>query len=320
MVPHLPSELLRDIISLCLDVKSNRIPLLLTSSVCNAISMELLYTHLRFETSLQLIRFLCTYGTPLLPLPYPPRTIDVDFTSDATTIFFHLNTLITRCGSLPEMETDEQGRIVLDILRLRLYSHTQDSGLHMILTSLEQVNPRRFIWTGPDPPHHFSTAVSLLFTFSAQYLFRAIEGWTNLTHLTLTHISLRLPSGNDNLPFRFPQVPNLRVFYLGQATFIPAESIAIFILGSAGVTALEKVRLVDAYESSIWGRRLRRSDIETLAARIVVASDIGDDEQRKEKVVAGAVKKIRQFITCEGQTERIIGGDRIPEDSNGVLM
>jgi hypothetical protein len=66
---------------------------------------------------------------------------------------------------------------------------------------------------------------------------------------------------------------------------------------------LERVRLVDAYCESIWGSRIRRSDIEK-AAQIIMFSQ---DEAQYE----GVLLRIRKLLTCEKKTERITGGDRV---------
>jgi len=72
------------------------------------------------------------------------------------------------------------------------------------------------------------------------------------------------------------------------------------------MASLERVRLVDAYCESIWGSRVRRSDIEKAAQAIIFPQD----GLQYEVVLA----RIRKLLTCEKKTERIIGGDRA-EDS-----
>lgn len=63
-------------------------------------------------------------------------------------------------------------------------------------------------------------------------------------------------------------------------------------------TNLEEIRLVDAYQESIWGPRLRRSDIEA------VALAMNKDEEE-------VLERVRRLIRCEAKTERIVGGDRV---------
>jgi len=76
---------------------------------------------------------------------------------------------------------------------------------------------------------------------------------------------------------------------------------------------LREIRLVDAYKESIWQQRIRRKDLEAVAME-VASSDIPIDslyhtpmgEVNSEAVVG----RIREIISCEVLTERIMGGDR----------
>jgi hypothetical protein len=61
-----------------------------------------------------------------------------------------------------------------------------------------------------------------------------------------------------------------------------------------------QVRLVDAYSESIWGPRLRRSDVEKAAETLCHTDD-------QNAVIA----RIKMVVTCEKKTERIMGGDRV---------
>lgn len=63
---------------------------------------------------------------------------------------------------------------------------------------------------------------------------------------------------------------------------------------------LESVRLVDTYRESIWGPRIRRSDLERAALSFQI------DLQPEDRV-----RRIRQIVKCEALTERIMGGDRV---------
>ena len=69
---------------------------------------------------------------------------------------------------------------------------------------------------------------------------------------------------------------------------------------------LQQVRLVDAYSESIWGARIRRRDVEKagIASLAVEGAGFVDDT---EDIVA----RIRCLVTCERETERIVGGDRV---------
>ena len=65
---------------------------------------------------------------------------------------------------------------------------------------------------------------------------------------------------------------------------------------------LDRVRLVDAYSESIWGPRLRRSDIEK-AVIVLVGGDL--------EAQMAAMERVKKVVTCEKKTERIMGGDRV---------
>ena len=60
------------------------------------------------------------------------------------------------------------------------------------------------------------------------------------------------------------------------------------------------IRLVDAYSESIWGPRLRRSDIEK-AVKLLCRSE----EQ------TAVIARVKRVVICEKKTERIMGGDRV---------
>lgn len=75
------------------------------------------------------------------------------------------------------------------------------------------------------------------------------------------------------------------------------------------MSKLEHVSLVDAYQESIWGLRVRRSDIEAEVASIV-RSKLPEDEMHEAEVLA-AIELVRRKVVCAGKTERIIVGDRV---------
>lgn len=77
-----------------------------------------------------------------------------------------------------------------------------------------------------------------------------------------------------------------------------------------GMSKLEHVSLIDAYQESIWGLRVRRSDIEAAAALIVRSASSNEDEVHEAEILA-AIELVRKKVLCAGKTERIMGGDRI---------
>jgi len=71
------------------------------------------------------------------------------------------------------------------------------------------------------------------------------------------------------------------------------------------MSSLESVRLVDAYGGSIWGRRVRRSDVERAGLDLLAAGRV--QQSRMEDVI----ERVARVVVCERETERIEGGDRI---------
>ena len=75
---------------------------------------------------------------------------------------------------------------------------------------------------------------------------------------------------------------------------------------------------MDAYIESIWGPRLRRSDVEFAAIQ-----STGDKTLSNFKGVSQMTSNeindiIHNIVICEAKTERIIGGDRV-EDHVALL-
>ena len=70
---------------------------------------------------------------------------------------------------------------------------------------------------------------------------------------------------------------------------------------------------MDAYKESIWQQRIRRKDVEA-AAMEVASSEIPIDSwyhtPTGEVDSEAVVERIREIVSCEALTERIMGGDR----------
>lgn len=131
--------------------------------------------------------------------------------------------------------------------------------------------------------------------------------WTAVEHIKLANISfpsytLRtfLPPtlGSEQRFSIFSTMLSLRTLYIGQATFLLPNSIAAMICLEEE-PQLEQMRLVDTYKESIWGRRIRRTDIEkaALEMELTIPREV-------------ALERIRRIVKCEAQNERVIGGDR----------
>jgi hypothetical protein len=83
-----------------------------------------------------------------------------------------------------------------------------------------------------------------------------------------------------------------------------------------GSGQLQRLRLVDTYVESIWGLRLRRSDVEKAAMVHVMESIQIEDAMSlflAERAAAKATEVVKRLVACEGKTERIIGGDRFTD-------
>ena len=127
---------------------------------------------------------------------------------------------------------------------------------------------------GPDPEHHFSTAVRM-FAPSAEicpsgyftdkfmqivpsatyHLIRALSTWTAIEHITLTNLSFPSDELGVNTSFSrdaplLPPLPSLRTRYVGQATLLPPSAVAA-MLALPEYTALAHVRLVDTYRQCL---------------------------------------------------------------------
>ena len=74
-----------------------------------------------------------------------------------------------------------------------------------------------------------------------------------------------------------------------------------------------EIKLVDAYKESIWQERIRRKDLEAVAME-VASSDIPTDSWYHAPTgdvdSVAVVGRIREIVSCEALTERIVGGDR----------
>lgn len=128
----------------------------------------------------------------------------------------------------------------------------------------------------------------------------AIHSWSNIQHVKLANVFF--PKSFEN-PWEagalFPAIPTLRTLYIGQVVFLNPFAVAAFLL-LRGMPSLERVSLVDAYAQSIWGLRIRRSDVEQAALQI-------GTRMGTEDVI---LHRVRSVLRCERMTERIIGGDR----------
>ena len=141
----------------------------------------------------------------------------------------------------------------------------------------------------------------------------------------------------DEGPFlSLETLTNLRSVYIGQATLVPMRIIARLALarpktevsicsgGGKDVwcheqevegrdSGLSEIKLVDAYKESIWQERIRRKDLEAVAIEVASSDTLVDSWYHTptgEVDSEAIVERIREIVSCEALTERIMGGDR----------
>jgi len=80
-----------------------------------------------------------------------------------------------------------------------------------------------------------------------------------------------------------------------------------------GDSGLKEVKLVDAHRASIWQKRIRRKDLETIAMELA-SSDTPFDSWYHAPTGGidseAVLGRVREVVSCEALTERIMGGDR----------
>lgn len=313
MAISLPVEVLTEILTYALAVHPIPADILCAQSLFRDIGLQILHQNLCFRSSLQLHRFISCLRTSSLACA--PLTLTLDIAGGASeSVFPSLNSVFTQISLDAACRKDTHGRVMLNGLHLILHSHMRDENLHMVYVALSKAKYVLCLLLCLVLQTHFLALrnlfgrvlirliislllyVHLCIVFwrlirriqivpkAVSHLFRALSTYTNLLYLKLTNITFFYSE-----PLVFPDIPSLRTFYLGQATFLPADTVAAYL--SLGSSALACVRLVDVYSESIWGPRLRKNDI--LA---VLAED-------KRNVVA-------TVLLVDAKTERIMGGDR----------
>lgn len=186
-------------------------------------------------------------------------------------------------------------------LKLVMNSHLSDPGVHSVGEVLGQLSPEIFCWTGPDPDHHFSTAIV---PTAANELCKAIRSWSSLRVLALSNMSflhdgrelaaalLGLQSERADSESRTLHVS------ISKAVFMQPSPVLEIALGCP---SLIEIRLIDVYQHSIWGSRLRRKDVEAILDSLPELTD-----QRKAELL----EIVKMVVKCGAKTERLMGGDR----------
>ncbi|KAH7882900.1 hypothetical protein F5I97DRAFT_146666 [Phlebopus sp. FC_14] len=297
----LPDEVLLHIVALALNGATVPSDILRVCRLLHDIGLECLYTNLRFSASTQLYLFSLS---PTPALPVAPRSITVDLAGKHAEfhLFGYLRDAFLKCRQqcAAAGKLDQSGRVPLRFLCLRMHSYSKDTMLQLFEEALGAISPEAFEWTGPDPDHHFSTAI--IAPVSAR-LFKIFGIWSNIREIKVTNITFAGTGSSQDekpLPPLLSDIPSLRMLYIGQATFLHPQAVAGVLGCGDAMAGLEEFRLVDAYSESIWGPRLRRSDVEKAMYGLCGVND-------RERAIA----RIRRIISCEKKTERIMGGDRV---------
>jgi len=303
----LPPELLIQVLDIATAIHPVPAHVLALNKLIYRIASPILYRHLHFLSTSAVAQFPSViWGSETV---WKPSTITVKLAGGEVGrgAFRDLGRLLSRTRFL----RDVKGSTVLELkdLRLCMHSTSDNDADDQSLQALGFVNPQRFMWTGPDPAHHFSIAIV---SSAVTVLFARIRLWTRLRDLHLSNIAF--PQDTKGL---FPTLPALRTLYLGQATLVPVIPLAR-LLCDPQMNSLTIVRLVDCYIESIWGPRLRRADLERAVVQAPSGgiSLVGEDGQSAGRYGV-ALDRIRMVVRCEALTERIIGGDRA--DGLGVF-
>ncbi|KAH9830619.1 uncharacterized protein C8Q71DRAFT_785211 [Rhodofomes roseus] len=321
----LPLELFIDILSHALFLHPKPADVLCVAHAFRVHGERVLHTNLRFRTVRQLALFGASQkvnGECKLACAAKTLYVTLPGGTASSNVFLLLASVLRRCRAACDNLAEVQApgdKVPLNVLQLCLHSHMRTNVQH-IYDALVLADPREFTWIGPDPPHHFSTAIVPAAT---NQLFLAISTWPNIVRLKLANLSFPsdpLCTGSRTLgpPLTsitplLPALPTLRSLALGQATLLPPGAIAAmlcpYLHGQEGMDALEEVCLVDAYSESIWGPRIRRRDIERAAAALVRGLSL--DEDTAKHAEAEVLSRIRRIVRCEALTERLMGGDRV---------
>lgn len=188
----LPAELFIDILTYTLYGHSNPANVLCVAQLFSTVRLRILHANIRLQTVRQLAQFSTLQESTgdSLRLACTPKTLSLSIAGGSASpdVFLLLAKALHRCKAaldelslaVDESHPDRDGRVPPDILHLCLHSHMRINVQHIYdaLILAESVcygpvvvcdgkltitiSPRTFIWTGPDPPHHFSIAVSYM--------------------------------------------------------------------------------------------------------------------------------------------------------------
>lgn len=131
-------EILTEIIALIILADSKSTNILSCSRLLRSIARRILHTHLCFYSSTQLSRFAGLMCKGSLSLACEPQSIMLDIAGGASFgIFDGLHAVLTQIVLDPHCKQDENGRVALELLGLKLNSLTY-ADHRLIFTSLSR--------------------------------------------------------------------------------------------------------------------------------------------------------------------------------------
>ncbi|KAF8523024.1 hypothetical protein JB92DRAFT_2885894 [Gautieria morchelliformis] len=290
-LPSLPSELLEEILRFAIDVHPARHAIPRVNSTWANVSLPIIHSRISFSSAQQLHLFSTAPGE----LCCAPRGREVEVLLSGGTqgigVWALIYNALLKCQRNAVVPSKLYCRGVR-VLRLCLNTHVNDRNVHLIGDALCQVNPEIFVWTGPDPDHHFSTAI---IPPAVTQLCEALSNWTSLRRLELSNIAF-LNNGLELAQALAKSTCTGPVqIILSQAVFMIPISVLHIALG---VPALGELRLIDVYQHSIWGPRLRMGDVE---------GSLSNSEYSHRH---DGLERLRAVVSCMVKTERLMGGDR----------
>ncbi len=133
----------------------------------------------------------------------------------------------------------------------------------------------------------------------------------------------------DKNPARTQALAGLHTIELNQVIFLDPAEVARIACSPSLSPSLRHLCVVDAYQDSIWGPRIRFSDVESAVRKWfepVQQSDLYDVGTHQDSVniqyygdhlkslghldLRGSLSRIREVVNCEAKVDRIMGGDR----------
>lgn len=137
--------------------------------------------------------------------------------------------------------------------------------------------------------------------FAVKQLCRVIPRWSSLRRLELSNIAFH----NDGLELAQALTDSPHINGAGpiqivirQAVFMLPISVLHIVLG---VPALRELHLIDVYQHSIWGPRLRIADVQDSLLASEYMSHMSEQD---------CLERLREVVSCVVKTERLMGGDR----------